>query len=172
MICDCTRIFEACPVAWVKSFSKGYSSRENKIHPFNVYNKMILPIPWLLWVLSSSVGSAGSTVTLVPVCLMNCCRLTCLSSLVSSSSSCCMSFSETAWESDSLGNMKALPAVWNRHQQYYVKSPSPLSIFVIIQEDQNTSGVLHWHGHDHTVFIMILFNQLTPPLIWLFSYMQ
>lgn len=61
---------------------------------FNVWKKISLPIPGLLWVLPSSAGSAGSTVTLVPVCLMNCCRLTCLSSLVSCSRSCCMSFNK------------------------------------------------------------------------------
>lgn len=43
---------------------------------------------------SISTGSAGSTVTFVPVCWMNCWRLTCLSSFVSCSSSCSLSCQE------------------------------------------------------------------------------
>lgn len=65
------------------------------IHSLVMRTKLKLPFLWLLLLLSSSPGSAGSTVTLVPVCLINCCRFTCLSSLVNSSSSCCMSFNET-----------------------------------------------------------------------------
>lgn len=40
---------------------------------------------------STSVGSAGRTVTFVPVCWINCWRLTCRSSLVNCSSSCSLS---------------------------------------------------------------------------------
>ena len=43
---------------------------------------------------STSTGSAGSTVTFVPVCWMNCWRLTCRSSFVSCSSSCSLSCQE------------------------------------------------------------------------------
>lgn len=73
---------------------KKTSQKTRNSYLFNVWKKISIPIPGLLWVLPSSAGSAGSTVTLVPVCLMNCCRLTCLSSLVSCSRSCCMSFNK------------------------------------------------------------------------------
>lgn len=43
---------------------------------------------------STSMGSAGSTVTFVPVCWINCWRLTCRSSFVSCSSSCSLSCQE------------------------------------------------------------------------------
>ena len=40
---------------------------------------------------STSMGSAGRTVTFVPVCWINCWRLTCRSSLVNCSNSCSLS---------------------------------------------------------------------------------
>lgn len=92
---------------------KKTSQKTRNSYLFNVWKKISIPIPGLLWVLPSSAGSAGSTVTLVPVCLMNCCRLTCLSSLVSCSRSCCMSFNKKKRSSGRnyfSEDCKALPA--------------------------------------------------------------